>query len=173
MKRHHVQNVAVVGCGIISTSGVTAFGNGVKLPLGLDGDGRLTPVYASITVAEAANYAQHLGDVKAHDAFVAGVVAAVQRDQNVFRWVWRGSLCAGGRGGGWRAEHLDLASPCGACACAAMGGNLSALRARCRATASSCAARVPECGAWWAGGGGLEGGGPSVCAHSCPPRVLS
>lgn len=87
-------DVAVVGCGSISTSGVTAFANGIKLPLGLDGDGRLTPVYASITVGEAANYAQHLGDIKAYEALVASVVSAVQRDHNVFSTGSRVTNCS-------------------------------------------------------------------------------
>ena len=54
------QGCAIVGCGIITCSGKTSFGNGMKVPLGLDGDGRLTPVYASISVrAVGANSAEH------------------------------------------------------------------------------------------------------------------
>ena len=80
------QNCAVVNCGAVTCSGKTAFSNGMKVPLGLDGHGRLTPVYASITVPEAAAYATHSGDVAAHDAFVADTVAAIQRSTNVFRY---------------------------------------------------------------------------------------
>ena len=54
------QGCAIVGCGMITCSGKTSFGNGMKVPLGLDGDGRLTPVYASISVrAVGANSAEH------------------------------------------------------------------------------------------------------------------
>ncbi len=82
---HWLQNCVVTGCGAITCSGVTSFANGIRLPLGLDGDGRLTPVYASITVSEASDYAQHKGDLKPYEAFVADVVASIQMQRNVFR----------------------------------------------------------------------------------------
>ena len=77
------QQCVVLGCGSISCSGKTSFANGIRLPLGLDGDGRMTPVYASITVEEAAAYAQHIGDLKPYESFIAATVAAVERSTNV------------------------------------------------------------------------------------------
>jgi hypothetical protein len=80
-----LQDCVVSGCGSITCSGKTSFANGIRLPLGLDGDGRLTPVYASMTVGEAAAYAQHLGDIGQYQKFVSDVVAAIGKTQNIFR----------------------------------------------------------------------------------------
>jgi len=56
----------LIGCGIITCEGATtSFGNGVQVPLGLDGDGRNTGCYAEITVAAAADIACNRSE---HDA---------------------------------------------------------------------------------------------------------
>ena len=50
-------NSIIMGCGVISCTGSTAFGNGTALPLGLDGAGRSTRCFAEISVALAAEVA--------------------------------------------------------------------------------------------------------------------
>ena len=80
-----LDSAVVSGCGVVSCSGPTSFGNGMKLPLGLDGHGRETPVFASITVPEAAAAAQHQGDLAAYAAFVASIAEAVKRNKTVIR----------------------------------------------------------------------------------------
>jgi hypothetical protein len=74
-----MDGAAVVGNGTVSCNGPTAFANGMKLPLGLDGHGRETLVWASITVPEAAQAAQHLCDGDAYATFVKSVVARVTK----------------------------------------------------------------------------------------------
>lgn len=78
-----MEGVVVVGCGVVACTGPTSFSNGMKLPLGLDGHGRESMVFASITVPEAAQAAQHLGPQDAYVEFVAGVATAVKGSKSV------------------------------------------------------------------------------------------
>ena len=82
-----LEGAAIVGCGVVACNGPTSFGNGMKLPLGLDGHGRESLVFASITVPEAAAAAQHTVDATAYAAFVTSVAESVKRSKSVFWYV--------------------------------------------------------------------------------------
>jgi hypothetical protein len=85
-------NAVVAGCGVVQCVGETTFGNGVELPLGLDGPGRMTAVFASMTVDEAAAVATHTADPAAYKTFLTSLLGTIKSNRTVVRYA---SQCFG------------------------------------------------------------------------------
>eukprot|EP00123_Amoebidium_parasiticum_P012661 comp21505_c0_seq1/m.29831 comp21505_c0_seq1/g.29831 ORF comp21505_c0_seq1/g.29831 comp21505_c0_seq1/m.29831 type:complete len:650 (-) comp21505_c0_seq1:31-1980(-) len=57
-------DACVMGCGEVTCTGDTSFGNGIELPLAIETGGRDTGMYAEMTVAAAAGVASNRSDKK-------------------------------------------------------------------------------------------------------------